>query len=184
MEVTRLLRTTDASGMASQPSGKAISVVLPDRCGAGRGKPSAIGIDFIPLSGTRIVKKTDGPQLHSICSVESEINRSFGRHGVAETGGTRGDRVGRDASIADKDMGPSHWLLRLKSAAKKTNHVRLLRGNSTAAVRPVARGTRFRRSSGLPLPPVRSGGCSSPDDCAPHESGGRILVRLSAELPR
>ena len=32
--------------------------------------------------------------------------------------------------------------------------VRLLRGSSTAAVRPVVRGTRFCRLSGLPLPPV------------------------------
>jgi len=69
--------------------------------------------------------------------------------------------------------------VRGRSAA--TEEVMLLLGSSTAAVRPVAPGTRARRSRGSSRLPAQSAGCRSLGDCARHENEERILERLSAE---
>ena len=84
---------------------------------------------------------------------------------VVGAGAERGARTRHDTSLQ-------------RDQRDVSSKVRPLLGSSTAAVRPVAPGTRLRRSSGQPLPPALSAGCRALDGCARREndSGTRTAV--------
>ena len=87
---------------------------------------------------------------------------------------------GPRADLTTLDRGPF-----IRGRHDTPTKVRPLCGSSTAAVRPVVRGTRSCRMSGLPLPLARSGGCRSLDDSAPHGNAqGNRLPPIAALSPR
>ena len=119
---------------------------------------------------SRMVKKTDGPHYIAFARLESEIKRSFGRHGVAETGGTCRNQWGARCFDCSQRHG-RHWLSRRSSSPQQSKQIT---SGCFSVVVPQQSAQSlaaydFAGHLACLCPPGQSGDLSSPDDCAPHE---------------